>query len=243
MNFQIKLGVLLWSLLATASVCNAEEFTLFVDSSNNVGVGTGSPQVKLHILDEEFAYNLPLTVENNSARRFSGFRLKIGPGDHIDFNNADGKFRINVDQVPGAEFEVRPNGDATLSGALTQNSDVNSKQDIVMVDHDEILAKVVKLPVSEWSYKDNPHTRHIGPMAQDFHATFGLGDSPTGISTIDTGGVALAAIQGLKQETDARVEQLAEENARLQAQIIQLEMAVTELLRNQSAEARVGFVN
>jgi hypothetical protein len=67
----------------------------------------------------------------------------------IDFNNAGGKFRINVDQLPGADFEVRPSGDATLSGALTQNSDINAKRDIVSIDRDEVLAKVVKLFISE----------------------------------------------------------------------------------------------
>ena len=36
-------------------------------------------------------------------------------------------------------------------------------------------------------------------MAQDFHAAFGLGETPKGISTIDADGVALAAIQGLHQ--------------------------------------------
>jgi trimeric autotransporter adhesin len=37
----------------------------------------------------------------------------------------------------------------------------------------------------------------MGPMAQDFRAAFGLGESEKAISTVDADGVALAAIQGL----------------------------------------------
>ena len=54
-----------------------------------------------------------------------------------------------------------------------------------------MLAKLADLPVSRWSYKkDKAKTRHMGPMAQDFHAAFGLGDDRT-IFTLDGSGVAL----------------------------------------------------
>jgi hypothetical protein len=43
--------------------------------------------------------------------------------------------------------------------------------------------------------------RHIGPMAQDFYSAFGLDDKR--ITTIDEGGVALAAIQGLYRQNQA----------------------------------------
>ena len=37
------------------------------------------------------------------------------------------------------------------------------------------LAKLDALPVTEWSYQwESPSVRHIGPMAQDFHAAFSL---------------------------------------------------------------------
>ena len=219
-------------------------------SESSVGIGTGSPSAKLHVQVEDDAYNLPFIVENTSSQiQFSGFRLQIGPNDFIDFNNANGKFRINTDQVPGAEFEVWPNGNATLSGVLTQNSDVNAKQDIVGVHHNEVLEKVVSLPISEWSYKDSPGARHMGPMAQDFHKLFALGDNNKGITSIDTGGVALAAIQGLYAQSQRRAEKLEQveaENAALRAEItqhdermLQLELALSELLRDSSDKLEV----
>lgn len=52
-------------------------------------------------------------------------------------------------------------------------------------------------------------------MAQDFYAAFGLGDDERYISTIDTDGIALAAIQGLYELVNA-------ENAALRQQVSDL---------------------
>ena len=68
-------------------------------------------------------------------------------------------------------------------------------------------------------------------MAQDFHAAFGLGSSDTTITTIDTEGVALAAIQGLDQkleEKEARIATLERELAQLKKLILNLTQKETE---------------
>ena len=40
-----------------------------------------------------------------------------------------------------------------------------------------VLRKVVALPIATWNYKSQDAAiRHMGPMAQDFHAAFGLGE-------------------------------------------------------------------
>ena len=63
---------------------------------------------------------------------------------------------------------------------------------------DDILERVAALPISTWSYGyDHPTVRHLGPMAQDFAAAFGLGHTDRRISTVDAVGVCLAAIQAL----------------------------------------------
>src|SRR6185369_1636341 len=86
-------------------------------------------------------------------------------------------------------------------------SDRNAKQDIVAVDPDRLLERVIALPISEWSYKTDPSVRHIGPMAQDFRAAFATGSDDKCIPTVDENGVALAAIQALYR----RVERLDRE--------------------------------
>jgi capsule polysaccharide export protein KpsE/RkpR len=67
--------------------------------------------------------------------------------------------------------------------------------------------------------------RHVGPMAQDFHAAFGLnGADDTHINLADAAGVSLVAIQELNKrlkEKDAQIArndaQIAQDNARIAA--------------------------
>ena len=73
-----------------------------------------------------------------------------------------------------------------------------------------MLEKVAALPLSWWRYKGYA-VRHVGPMAQDFHAAFDLGRDEKGLDGADLDGVALAAIQGLyreNQDLKARVAEL-----------------------------------
>ena len=58
----------------------------------------------------------------------------------------------------------------------------------------------------------------MGPMAQDFREAFGLGEDEKHVSTVDSEGVALAAIQALyqiNQELTRQVNELQNQLARL----------------------------
>ena len=82
------------------------------------------------------------------------------------------------------------------------------------VDGPEILERLAALPISTWNYKtDPPSVRHLGPMAQDFAAAFGLGDSDRHIHAIDAQGVLMVAVQALYR----RVKALEAEVAALRA--------------------------
>jgi hypothetical protein len=100
-------------------------------------------------------------------------------------------------------------------------SDRAKKDNFGSVDPADMLARVRELPIATWNYTaDDPAVRHIGPMAQDFAALFGVGDDDRHIHPLDGQGVALAAIQGLSAEL-ARLHQanaaLAERLARLES--------------------------
>ena len=146
------------------------------------------------------------------------------------FANPGNGFRLSRQGSGQVELEIKNNGNATLAGSLTQNSDVNSKQGIKQINQQDILNKVMELPITEWRYKDDPGSMHIGPMAQDFYQAFELGHTDKGISSIDTGGVALAAIQAVKNEKDIQIQALTTKNNRLEAQLVELRFIVTELL-------------
>src|SRR5437763_1668750 len=52
----------------------------------------------------------------------------------------------------------------------------NMKTGIRPVQADSVLQGVLSLPIAKWHYKtETPDVQHIGPMAQDFKATFGVG--------------------------------------------------------------------
>ena len=102
-------------------------------------------------------------------------------------------------------------------GAWTNNSDRDSKVQVAGVDSSSILAKVALLPISTWRYKVEKDQIHLGPMAQDFRAAFGLGMDEKHIATIDEDGVALAAIQALYLEERKKDEKILELTRRLEA--------------------------
>lgn len=84
------------------------------------------------------------------------------------------------------------------SSTWTSFSDRNIKDNFSQVDGRDTLEHLVSIPIETWNYKtQDPSIRHMGPMAQDFYAAFGLGADERHIGTVDADGVALAAIQGL----------------------------------------------
>jgi hypothetical protein len=83
-------------------------------------------------------------------------------------------------------------------GSWSTLSDRNMKANFAAVDSQSILEQVAAMPIQLWNYKSqDASVKHIGPMAQDFSAAFGVGEDDKHISTVDADGVALAAIQGL----------------------------------------------
>ncbi len=102
-------------------------------------------------------------------------------------------------------------------------SDRTLKENFSTVDVHELLNRAAALPLSSWSYKaDDPKVRHVGPMAQDFHAAFGLGDDDRRIHMVDAFGVLLGCVQALHaqlQERDAQISALWAELEALQERL------------------------
>ena len=101
------------------------------------------------------------------------------------------------------------------NATFSNGSDRNAKQDFAPVSPSQILEKVVQLPISEWSYKADPATRHVGPMAQDFYSAFNIGTDDKHIAPIDEGGVAFAAIQALNRKVEEKEKQIRRLEQRL----------------------------
>lgn len=106
-------------------------------------------------------------------------------------------------------------------------SDRNAKADFRPIDVQDVLARVAALDITTWRYKkDTPDVRHLGPMAQDFKAAFGLGDTDRMIFPLDATGVSLAAIQALHQRlgaAEAENDALRDRLGRLERRLAELE--------------------
>jgi hypothetical protein len=107
----------------------------------------------------------------------------------------------------------------TTGGTWTNASDRHIKENLQPVDGQQVLSALVRMPIQTWNYRaEGPSIRRMGPTSQDFYAAFGLGEDDLHIATVDADGVALAAIQGLEeqsQEQEARIQALEDENAAL----------------------------
>ncbi|MCC6231572.1 MAG: tail fiber domain-containing protein [Verrucomicrobiales bacterium] len=102
-----------------------------------------------------------------------------------------------------------------VNGTFVSASDRHRKERVSPVDPESVLARVAALPLAEWSYREDPGTRHLGPMAQDFHAAFALGEDDRHIAMVDADGVALAAIQGLHRKLEAQERELKGRDERI----------------------------
>ncbi len=115
-------------------------------------------------------------------------------------------------------------------GIWHDNSDVNHKHLFADVSGEDVLQRLRALRVGSWTYRVDPDSvRHVGPMAQDFFATFRLGRDERTIAAIDEGGIALTAIKALDARTvaqQARIDALERENAELRARLDRIEAAL-----------------
>jgi hypothetical protein len=200
-------------------------------SEGDVGVGTGTPAVKLHLLGDSVSGVEELLRLESFASPQQVFINSDTSAKWYFAMTGDDSFKVSFDGTGRVEARFLQNGNLIVAGALTQNSDRNNKRNFEQVDVSEVLESVIELPISIWEYKEDQGVRHIGPMAQDFYAAFGVGRTPTGLSSIDTGGVALAAIQGLYSQLEKAQEENIElrmELARQEARLAKLEAVLGE---------------
>ena len=116
----------------------------------------------------------------------------------------------------------------TLGGVWTNASDRNKKENFSPLNGQEILSKIAQLPVMRWNYiGEAPTVTHIGPIAQDFHQLFKVGNDSLSISTIDPAGISLLGIQELIKENNTLkelVEKLIGENKDIESRFSQLKL-------------------
>ncbi|MBV9108081.1 MAG: tail fiber domain-containing protein [Gemmatimonadetes bacterium] len=147
-----------------------------------------------------------------------------------------GGIKMYTSQNLSSGVEVAAGG-----GSWSSISDRNRKENFLSIDGEDLLARLRQVPVSTWNYKSQDRSiRHMGPMAQDLYAAFGLGESDKLINTVDIDGVNLAGVQAVAARTDqlrTQVTTLTQENAELRARVSDLEARLQRLEAAVSAQA------
>lgn len=226
-----------------ASASNATAFGLRTTAAQQSSFAVGENNVASGAASVAMGYHAHTNARQGSfvfADRSSVDTIRAGVNHSANWR-VSGGFRIftasnlstGVTLQSGASVSNWGQSNAVIStstgallttGGVWQNaSDVNRKHRFEQISNEEILDKLRKLPVTRWSYKtEAENIRHIGPMAQDFYAAFGLGSDNRGIGTVDADGVALAGIKALEERTRnlaAELESLKADNAALRQQM------------------------
>lgn len=180
--------------------------------AGSVGIGTTSPTYgKLHVavsggnaiygstdlVSASGVYGYNSNMLGYGVRGYGGIGV-MGQGTYYDYWSGGGEYAKN--------------------GVWTNGSDRNIKENYVDVDNQLILNKISELPMTQWNYKSDVNkAKHIGPIAQDFYAIFGLGDDEKHVSTIDPAGIALVGVKALNEKIQDQQKQIEELRAEIRA--------------------------
>ena len=209
------------------------DFNNLYYTNGNVGIGTNVPRGRLHLhRDWEGGNGGALTLSGDipSLRLGDGsglpgpqvWLIQVSNGLHFVRYGWGYEYHMTVlsngfvgigTTTPTGMLHVAGNAYAT---AFLPTSDRNAKENIAPIDQQAVLEKVAALPLAQWNFKTEPGVVHLGPMAQDFHAAFGLGPNDTTIPTVDADGVSLAAIQALYRLVEEQRAELDAQRTRIE---------------------------
>lgn len=225
------------STTASGNVAFAQGWTTTASGAYTVGMGYSS------VADGDYSVALGYRASTNgrSGSFVWGGRTSTTGTDVVQAQ-ADGEFRI---RAPGgvrlrtsnaASAALGASGNtgcdlAAGSGAFTCSSSRTLKDSFELVNGEDLLARLRTMPVTTWKFTgEDTGIRHLGPVAEDFYAAFGLGGSETMIPITDLAGVAVGAAQALERRTV----ELSAKNAALTREVTALRARMAELERNQA---------
>ena len=227
---------------------NTPTSSLTVKESGNVGMGTWTPAAPLEL--ERTAEDATFIAERTDGATAvtsamadaTYFGSQSAHPLNLVVNNqpvvtigTNGQMTVGLGT--STTMLLDPSGNLVIAGALTEASDAALKENFEPADPQSILARILKLPITTWNYTaDGSTVRHMGPMAQDFYAAFGLGTDNTHIAPLDVNGVTLAGLQWLThlfQTQETQIEQLERENQELEQRLDAIEAQLDALLAAQ----------
>jgi len=222
------LFAVLFIMLAGSNVVTAQTpSAMVIDAEGNVGIGTDTPTGALDIFrtdgtavlrlqeSQSFPTNIMFSMMHSGNPGFSlsntqsnaTWQFRLGGSGSTE------QFTINRAGISGPELSILASGDIRIKGSYISSSSRMNKDNIVKIDERHVLERVAQMPIYEWSYKTSPGSRHIGPMAEEYHEIFGFAGGGKGLAATDMAALALASVKALNTE----VQDLKTENAMLRA--------------------------
>jgi hypothetical protein len=203
--------------------------SLDISADGDVGVGTASPAVKLHVSSSTDGA-ASVRLQSSSATGFPGFDLYNDAGlnaGYIGGDNGNDFLRINSLQnnpiviltnsterirfpAPGGNVITAANG-AFLSagGVWTDASSRELKQDIAELSAEEAVGTLKGLSPVTYAYKAAPGEHHVGFIAEDVPDLVAENDRK-GLSPMDVVAVLTKVVQEQQKTIDELSARLAE---------------------------------
>jgi hypothetical protein len=213
----------------SANYCMAMGYTAAASGLGSVAVG--------YNVTADASHAMALGHRASSGGRSGSFTWADASTTTVLANSAVNSFQIRA----AGGVRLYTNATTTAGVSLSAGgsswivvSDRNRKHDFAELDGEDVLARIRAVPVSSWRYiAEEGGVRHIGPMAQDWHAAFGLSADPTTINMSDLDGVNLAAARALERRTTELRTQLADRDARIRT--LEARMAGVQALEDRLA--------
>jgi len=220
-----------------ATVCGGYDNT-----ASNVSATVPGGTANIASGQTSFAAGYQATAAHNGSFVWSSGSSSSSWGDNTFTVRAHGGSRFYTASGTGMGVQLTSNSWSPLS-------DRNVKQNFAPVDQLWLLDSLAEMPVLTWNYKEQSSAiRHIGPVAQDFNGMFaelfGQVEDEHYINIVDAVGISLAADQGLYklyQDQSSKIKTLENENARLKAQLLDMEHRLVALERGSSVGAAQPF--
>lgn len=220
------------------------------DENTNLGIGTVSPESMVHIEGNATSSRPHLAAledapSGSSRVHFMNTNVDtnywaIGAKPLSDGNAATANFSIfyRHNDANSVTFEIFGDGDATLAGTLTENSDLRLKTNIASLHN--VLPRLIQLSAYsyDWMSGNRSGDKQIGLIAQEVQETF-----PELVSTDSDGTLSVSytrfvplLIEAVKEQEKAnaslehKLTKLESENATLQSRLEILESKLDLLI-------------
>ena len=178
-------------------------------SDVNVAIGTTAPLAKLHI--KHNSYPVPTVLLEEAENDFTRMRfINTNANSFWEMNalaqtsnsTARIEFWNNSSNTVTTPFILYGNGNATLSGTLTQNSDFRLKKNIQPIHHALDAIKTLNGYTYNWKDNSRDESLQVGVIAQEVQKIFPslVRQDDKGILSVNYSGLIPVLIEALKEQ-------------------------------------------